>query len=549
MDSSKIVYYPKLDDINFNKIISHKKEFLQYSSQSINNSTIESLCNDDNFISRPIQRLLQAFISPNTPYNSLFLYHTVGSGKTCTSILIAQQFLDYLLKYKKQVHIIAPPAIQANFSDTIFNSNKDIYKLNNNRTTQCTNYMYIDIWNKYLKEYNNNIEKTERAMKAYKNIRFTQHGYISFNNSITKKNGDFISPEDIKEKYSNSIFIIDEVHLIREEGNNFKGFEYLFTHAENCKLLLLSATPMFNEPTQIIDIINLLLLNDKRPTIQDSDLFDTDYNIINRDLLIKITTGYISYIKTINPVSFPIKLYPEDSKYVTLNKEQNNIEIVDNNLGYNIVPCEITTKHFNIINKLNLNDLIPASQANTIVFPNNSYGDNGFNECFTYNKSIDRYTYNLFPGFLKENIIKDYSAKLYKLIQEIKTSIGKLFIFSQFIKPGAYLIGMLLEELGYNRKILVNNKLVISNLLKTNNKDNKSYILITGEDQNKISKYISHFNSEDNINGIYINWDGKNKSGADVAEGTYYYNAKVIFDVLDEYDNEKEIKGWVQLLR
>ena len=55
--------------------------------------------------------------------------------------------------------------------------------------------------------------------------------------------------------------------------------------------------------------------------------------------------------------------------------------------------------------------------------------------------------------------------------------------------------------------------------------------------------------SEDNINGIFINWDGKNKYGADVAEGIYYYNAKVVFDVLDGFDNEKEIKGWVQLLR
>ena len=60
---------------------------------------------------------------------------------------------------------------------------------------------------------------------------------------------------------------------------------------------------------------------------------------------------------------------------------------------------------------------------------------------------------------------------------------------------------------------------------------------------------FNYDSSEDNINGIYINWDGKNKSSADVAEGTYYYNAKVIFDVLDGYDNEKEIKGWVQLLR
>jgi flagellar hook assembly protein FlgD len=63
---------------------------------------------------------------------------------------------------------------------------------------------------------------------------------------------------------------------------------------------------------------------------------------------------------------------------------------------------------------------------------------------------------------------------------------------------------------------------------------------------NEVFNYNSN---EDNINGIYINWDGKNKFGLDLAEGTYYYNAKVVFDVLDGYESEKEIKGWVQLIR
>ncbi len=60
---------------------------------------------------------------------------------------------------------------------------------------------------------------------------------------------------------------------------------------------------------------------------------------------------------------------------------------------------------------------------------------------------------------------------------------------------------------------------------------------------------FSHDSEENIVDGIYINWDGKNKSGKYLPADTYYYNATVTFDILDENDSVKEIKGWVQILR
>ena len=34
----------------------------------------------------------------NTPYNGLLLYHGVGVGKSCSSILIANNFREYVKK-------------------------------------------------------------------------------------------------------------------------------------------------------------------------------------------------------------------------------------------------------------------------------------------------------------------------------------------------------------------------------------------------------------------------------------------------------------------
>ena len=59
----------------------------------------------------------------NTPYNGLLLYHGVGVGKTCKSLLIADNFKEYVKKHNKKIIILTKPAIQDSFKDEIFNHN------------------------------------------------------------------------------------------------------------------------------------------------------------------------------------------------------------------------------------------------------------------------------------------------------------------------------------------------------------------------------------------------------------------------------------------
>ena len=60
---------------------------------------------------------------------------------------------------------------------------------------------------------------------------------------------------------------------------------------------------------------------------------------------------------------------------------------------------------------------------------------------------------------------------------------------------------------------------------------------------------FTHDSEENVVDGIYINWDGRDKSGVNLPSDTYYYLATVTFDILDETESIKEIKGWVQILR
>ncbi len=60
--------------------------------------------------------------------------------------------------------------------------------------------------------------------------------------------------------------------------------------------------------------------------------------------------------------------------------------------------------------------------------------------------------------------------------------------------------------------------------------------------------YAYEGSADDDVNSIYIDWDGKDTSAAQLSSGVYYYVAEVTFDIVSP-DKTKIIKGWVHLVR
>ena len=99
----------------------------------------------------------------------------------------------------------------------------------------------------------------------------------------------------------------------------------ILKNAQNTKVIFLTATPIHDDPHEIVEIINLLRINDKEPELIDANkLFKVDVNDptipaaekianIDKDYFNRMTKGYISYIRGENPVSFPEVKVPEDS--------------------------------------------------------------------------------------------------------------------------------------------------------------------------------------------------------------------------------------------
>ncbi len=124
---------------------------------------------------------------------------------------------------------------------------------------------------------NDDSEASNTKLQVTKNILsyYRLFGPSEFSNFVR----DLKSVISLKEFFSNSIFIVDEVHNVLEKeekdaeksktqiASTVETLKEVFSEAEDTRLILLSATPMRNDEKSIINIISLLRQNDKNSTL------------------------------------------------------------------------------------------------------------------------------------------------------------------------------------------------------------------------------------------------------------------------------------------
>ena len=120
--------YPSTLDPNFNAKLAQKKEFYD-SRYDIDIQPVEKqaekICTGD-FEIAPHQAFVRNFLSFLTPYNSLLLFHGLGTGKTCSSISVCEEMREYMKQTgaSKKIIIIASPNVQSNFKLQLFDERK-----------------------------------------------------------------------------------------------------------------------------------------------------------------------------------------------------------------------------------------------------------------------------------------------------------------------------------------------------------------------------------------------------------------------------------------
>ncbi len=519
--------YPHLDDPNFNIKITSKKEFFdtkveKFSRKQITNIEKETnkICDPNReFELRPHQMFVRNFLSFQTPYNSLLLFHGLGTGKTCSSISVCEEMRNYnkQLGNTKKIIIVASPTVQENYRLQLFDSRKlkNINGIWNLKS--CTG-------NKLINEINPmqmkglSREKIIQQINKIINQSYLFLGYTGFANligNIIKKNqpkdGDSIKKrrnkiKAIRREFSNRLIVIDEVHNIRTveglKGTSEKFLE-LVTYSQNIKLLLLTATPMFNDYREIIWLTNLMNLNDDKYPIFIKDIFNKKGEITTegKDILIQKLTGYVSYVRGEHPFYFPFRIWPSHSqnphsllkllkggnKYPTVqingNSIKNPISLLDvvyikigswQQKAYDFLIDKLKKKgnikkehsgvQYTFLDKplQCLNMSYPYKLKNIKLSGKEEqrlYGKGGLQRNMSFSrKKKDLFKFEYKSETIKEygrlfslNVISEYSGKIFNIMTNILKSRGVVMIYSQFIDGGCIPLALALEEIGIKR--------------------------------------------------------------------------------------------------
>ena len=531
------VLYPQIDDYNFTLKLSKKKEFFDVKLEKKTREEIENIEEISNNICSPTldfelephQMFVRNFLSSQTPYNSLLLFHGLGTGKTCSSISVCEDMRTYnkQIGNKKKIMIVASPNVQENYKLQLFDKRK-LQKINGLwNIKSCTG-------NKFIKEVNpmNMIGLSEEKVVKQINKIIKQSyefiGYTEFANRIerlTEKNKTGDQERDkqrkiklIKREFSDRLLVIDEVHNIRasreETRRTTQNMLDLVKYSDNLKLLLLTATPMFNDVREIVWLLNLMNINDKRFPIKIKDIFqkngefkvDSNGENIGKELLIQKMIGYVSYVSGEDPFKFPTRIWPnmmnnphsikkitESGEFSYPRQQINGLQIRSPIQYLDLVMTRLSREQnkayeYIIEREKEKNPILNEEkkgiqytiidgplQALNMIYPHEGleeeeitgniekylYGQNGLNRImlydknkkkgFKYVKNIEKKYGRVFSSKGQNPPLKKYSAKIYRIIDRIKKSKGIVLIYSNYIDGGCVPIALALEELGITR--------------------------------------------------------------------------------------------------
>jgi hypothetical protein len=270
--------------------------FPKWIAENMTNANANANANANVFM--PSQRFVKDFLNPNSPYRGLLLYHQVGSGKTCSSIYAAENFMD-----SKDVVVMLPATVRKNYIKEIkFTCGNQYFspkrrwrfvdlnemKLITGDSTHALK-MFADVTRVdaalirrqkgvWVPCPSTHPDRTSTALgfTAYADlddlakesighqldaIVASKYQFIHYNGGVKESNVEEMERSP-KNPFDGKVVVIDEVHnfVSRAIGPGKTGAPLyrLLLNAKDCKLILLSGTPVVNHPYEAAAIVNLI---------------------------------------------------------------------------------------------------------------------------------------------------------------------------------------------------------------------------------------------------------------------------------------------------
>ena len=275
------------------------------------------------------QRIVRDFIQVNSPYRGVLLYHELGSGKSAASIAAAEGYVG-----KKKVYVFTPASLAQNYENELLKISKiglDMkkswtqIKVSRDTAVLKTIMEKYAISSKFIKSdglvwlplYNNDIDTAQVISKGKKYSLMTPEDKKNIDETIKhiiRNRYTFVSYNGLTQKlvaelkktgFDNSFIIIDEVHnFISRVVNGSKlarGVYNEIMDATNCKMVLLSGTPIINNPYEIASLVNLI-----RGKMEVYKLATLKSSIEPTDKIVKESLEQIDYYKYIDSIHYDI---------------------------------------------------------------------------------------------------------------------------------------------------------------------------------------------------------------------------------------------------
>jgi hypothetical protein len=502
-------------------------ELAETKSQTLPAASLESLklmreeqCSrvSQDFKLQPVQRFLRRVLSPDSPTRSLLMVHGTGAGKTCSAIQIAEEYIIRPEFQDKQVLVLANPSIQENFKKEIF----DVSRVDPDGAVlsqQCTGRRYLEMLERSSDEslrYTDRASRNRLAARASRIISefYEFYGYDGFANMVDNETAKR-SPADlnkwIHDTFDNRLIIVDEAHNLREttettaSKNIGRVMERILQTANGITLVLLTATPMYDEYDEIVYYFNLFLWNEKRiaanKAIKPSDLFTETggFKDGKEQEFRRLCQDYVSFIKGENPFTFPFRLPPPENITAEIDREKDvdGNPIKSHRKFLKLVKSFVHPNQERELKKLSSSSRGMSEGAATVcVYPEGK----SFRE--TFDKTGEEYSYKS-DKFLAPSKVALYSSKFGLITRILKESDGIVFVFSNLVESGAQLFAMCLEEHGYESAL---GRPLLKNAAEEIKRGSKGrYVLFTSDtSESDIRRSLDRLRNKANIDGSDI---------------------------------------------
>jgi hypothetical protein len=232
----------------------------------------------------PHQKIAREYLNIYTPYRGLLLYFSLGSGKSCTSIAIAEG-----MKSDKHIFVMTPASLKMNFFTELKKCGDKLFKKD-----QFWEFVSIDGHPDYIEVLSNALHIPKELVKRNKGAwlvdvqkpanfselsgtqqkqidkqlnqmirsKYTDLNYNGINTSILRQ----LTDDFTTNPFDHSVVVIDEAHnfvsrivnkIKRKTSVSYMLYDLLLK-ATDCRVVLLTGTPIINYPNEIGILYNIL---------------------------------------------------------------------------------------------------------------------------------------------------------------------------------------------------------------------------------------------------------------------------------------------------